>query len=646
MNTPKPPRDLAPKRHAEMLVFAMLAFGLSLWMGGWLYSGQFIQEEEGNALFQAGNFLDSTHSRDPGAFSSLVAYPSMTVLPFQDWKSRYFPGHPFWLVPGVWMGWPQVMTALAAALTCMTAYSIGWRLRIPRLLLPGLLLMSPFFLFLHGTLLPQTSGMLFSSLVLLGYISWRQEGRLRWAFLTALFWSLLLQIRPLLSVFLLIPFLFDLIRVATWKENKTRTWVGVFVFLLTMGLGIWAILRYNEVSTGDVGLVTYLEFEPSETWGFGRRRTQGGDVESIEHTLRRGGELLWQKVVSLDRWMLGTFPGTLVLWLGLTAHGWSRRWSGLVFGVVALTTFGYAGFWDSGMSEIGPLHYADILVFLLTLGCLGLSRIWRKNNGHPWRQGILFLTLVVLVGVSSVSFVLQNAHSLRAKYSDAWKVASLVNALPEPSLVFLPEKLDQEPGLRINLALNRRGLDSAVLRLQAKPEDYRALAETFPDRTVYALQVDPVVDLTPVEATWKDLSREAVNSHHFRGTGKNNLEERTRTATEGRDQAGFLFYGWYPFLPPGSYECRFELRWADVPEDQPVRIEIMTHLGKEVLGESMLSGGLEETVLTFDLEEALQVEPRVYYNGKGSVTLREVRIRRLDDSGARTSTSVTTFRDE
>jgi len=132
MQTPRPPNDPAPKRHAEMLVFAMLAFGLSLWMGGWLYSGQIIQEEEGNALFQAGNFLDGTHSRDPGAFSTLVAYPSMTILPFEDWKSRYFPGHPFWLVPGVWIGWPQVMTALAAALTSMTAYSIGWRLRMPR----------------------------------------------------------------------------------------------------------------------------------------------------------------------------------------------------------------------------------------------------------------------------------------------------------------------------------------------------------------------------------------------------------------------------------------------------------------------------------------------------------------------------------
>lgn len=630
METPRPPLDSNPKRHAEMLVFALLAFGISLWIGGRLYSGHFIRAEEGNAIFQAGNFLDGTHSRDPGAFSSLVAYPSMTVLPFQDWKSRFFPGHAFWLIPGVWIGWPQVMTALAAAVTSMTAYSIGWRLRLPRFLLPGLLLFSPFFLFLHGTLLPQTSGMLFSSLVLLGYITWRQERSLLWAVLTAFFWSLLLQIRPLLSVFLILPFLVDLFRVAGWKENKTRAWVGVFLFLLTTGVGIWAILRYNEVSTGDARLVTYLEFESSETWGFGLRRTQGGDIQPVDHTLRRGGELLWQNLQLLDRWMLGTFPGTLLVWLGLTAHGWNRRWSGLILGVLICAALGYAGFWDPGLSEIGPLHYADLLVYVLLSGAMGLSRIWRKQTGHALRQKLFFGLLAAWMLYFSVPFMLEHARDLRSRYSDSWKVASLVDALPEPALVFLPESLEEQPGLEINLALNPRGLESPVLRLQTRPEDYRALAETFPERTVYALRIDPVLDLTPVEAAWQDIRRSAANSHHFRGTGINDPDTGSRKAEEGRDAAGFLFYGWYPFLPPGTYECRFDLRWADVPEESPLRIELMTHLGKDTLGKRDLSGGLEETVLQFTLGEALQVEPRVYYSGQGDVTLREVRIRRLE----------------
>ena len=375
--------------------------------------------------------------------------------------------------------------------------------------------------------------------------------------------------------------------------------------------------------------MTYLEFEPSEQWGFGLRRTQGGDVEAVDHTFRRGGELLWQNLREVDRWMLGTFGGTLLVWLGLTAHGWSRRWSGLIVGVLACAAFGYAGFWDPGQSEIGPLHYADFLVFLLIPGALGLSRIYRKQSGHVWRQVLVSLCVTGWILYFSIPYGLGHARELRDRYETSWQIAQLVEALPGPALVFLPEELDLEPGLRINLALNERGLDSPVLRLQARPEDYRALAETFPGRTVYSLQVDPVVDLTPVEASWEDLSRSAANSHHFRGTGVNDPEVGSRTAEAGRDEAGFLFYGWYPFLPPGSYECRFDLRWADVDEDAPVRIEIMTHLGKKTLGERELSGGLEETVLQFTLEEALQIEPRVYFSGSGTVTLREVRIRRV-----------------
>ncbi len=260
---------------------------------------------------------------------------------------------------------------------------------------------------------------------------------------------------------------------------------------------------------------------------------------------------------------------------------------------------------------------------------MGLSRIYRKQTGHLWRPVLVSVGITGWILYFSIPYGLGHARDLRVRYAASWKVASLVDALPEPALVFLPEELDAEPGLRINLALNERGLDSPVLRLQARAEDYRALAETFPERTVYALQVEPVVDLTPVQGACEDVSRIAANSQHFRGTGENDLEAGSRTAEAGRDAPGFLFYGWYPFLPPGTYECRFDLRWSDVEEDAPVRIEIMTHLGKQSLGTRDLSGGLGETVLQFTLEDALQIEPRVYYHGSGSVTLREVRVRRV-----------------
>lgn len=629
MITPRPPLDSNPKRALEMLLFAMLAFGISLWIGGAMYSNQLLHTDEGNALFQAHNLLDGTHSRNPRGFAELVAYDSMTVVPDKDWKSRFSPGHPFWLVPGVWIGWPQVMTAISAAVTMMAMYGIGWRLRIPRFLMPILLLASPFFLFLHGTLLPQTSGMVFAALYLMGYLKWRQERTLLWGFLTGLCWSLLLQIRPMSALFITVPFWVDLLLETKRNRRDWAAWMGLFLYVLACLVGGWAFLRYNRVSTGDALLITYLEHEPSEIWGFGTRRTQGGDVERINHSLQRGALQLWENLRSLDRWMLGTFPGTLIVWLGLMAHGWSRRWSGMIFGVIVSVSLGYMAFWDDGLSEVGPLHFADILPYILIAGGLGLSRIWRRLHRHHARRVLLFGVLAAGALYGSIPFATRKALDLREENAGSWRIAGMVDSLPEPSLLFLPEQIDRDPVLFANLALNARGLQNPVLRLQARPGDRPALASSFPERKAFVLELEPEVALNPLREEWTPPRRLAANSHHSRDTGRN--LESSRAAAAETDTPGFLFYGWYPFLPPGTYECRFDLRWSGVEEERPLRLEVMTDLGRISLGTQSLDAGLDETVIRFELKDARQVEPRVYYGGSGTVTLRDVSLRRISD---------------
>ena len=628
MLTPRPPLDSNPMRMLEMLLFAVLAFGLSLWISGQVFSNELLLPEEGNALFQAGNFLDATHSRDPRGYKKLIAYDSMTIIPHEDWKSRFSPGHAFWLVPGVWMGWPQVMSALSAGVTMIAIYGIGWRLHMPRFLMPLLLLLSPFFQFLHGTLLPQTSGMLFSSLFLLGYLKWRQERSMLWAFLSGFCWSLLLQIRPLSAVFLLIPFVVDTLLELKRNRKEKIVWLNSFLFVFACLIGAWAIMRYNHVSTGDRFLVTYLEHEPSEKWGFGKRRIQGGEVEVVFHTLQRGWILLWQNVRSLDRWFLGTFSGSLIIWFGLAVHGWSRRWSGMLLGVVLSVGFGYMAFWDDGLSDVGPLHYAEILPFILVLGGLGLSRIWRRmQDRHPQRC-LVFLVLLSGTLYFSLPFVRNTAREIKTRNAASWQIARLVSALPAHSLVFLPEAVEEDETLRANLALNAEGWKTPVLRLQAEPEDRIALAASFPDRNAYELVLDPVVVFKRVSADWVPPTRRAADSHHSRKTGKN-LENDERIATESEHPPGFMFYGWYPYLPPGAYECRFDLRWSNVQADQPLRLEVMTDLGNRSLGEQVLAEGLDETVIRFRIVDALQVEPRVYFGGSGTVTLRTVSFSRV-----------------
>ncbi|MGA0369695.1 MAG: hypothetical protein ACO3N7_09630, partial [Kiritimatiellia bacterium] len=392
-------------------------------------------------------------------------------------------------------------------------------------------------------------------------------------------------------------------------------------------VGGWAFLRYNKVSTGDPFLVSYLEHEPSETWGFGERRTQGGGVEVISHTVKRGWILLWQNLRSLDRWLLGTFPGTLAVLFGLLVHGWSRRWSGLIFGSIVCVLFGYMAFWDDGASMVGPLNYADLLPFFLIVGGLGLSRIWRRMQAKPRRRALLFAVAGALLLSRTLPFIFHTASDLRHQNERAWQIEGAVSALPEASLVFLPESIGRDETLKANLALNAKGWESPVLRLQAKPEDRAALAESFPDRNVYELLLDPVLHLKPVELKWMPPTRKAVNSQHSRGTGKNVEEERV--AQEKVDEPGLLFYGWYSYLPPGDYECRFDIRWSEVSASAPLRLEVMADLGTVSLGEQILAEGLDDTVIRFRLSEARQVEPRVYFGGTGKVTLRSISLSQL-----------------
>jgi len=71
------------------------------------------------------------------------------------------------------------------------------------------------------------------------------------------------------------------------------------------------------------------------------------------------------------------------------------------------------------------------------------------------------------------------------------------------------------------------------------------------------------------------------------------------------------------------------LRWSEVDEDAPLRLEVMMREGQQSLGSLALDAGLDESVIRFSLSEAERVEPRVYYGGSGQVTLRRVILTRL-----------------
>ena len=604
---------------------ALVAFAASLWISFNVFQLELITGDEGSYLFQAWNFVDGMVRRPVPPVYSLLSYDMILLKPEHGWLSRYSPGHPLWLVPGVMLGLPHLMTAFGAALTVGGAYVCGRRLKIPRLMLPGLFLLSPYFLVLHGTLLSHTSGMAFTTMMLMFYILWRQDHRTVYAFLAGIFWSLLFLNRTWTALLIAVPFGIDSLLQLGKDRRNLRLWTGTILFAGTALLGIGLYMLYNYLSTGDAGTTTYLFYEPSENLGFGPRRVQGGAQYRVDHTVQRGLRQLWRNIRNLDRWMFGTPRYTLLVWLGLIAHGWNRRWSGLLLGAVAAVLLGYVAFWYPGVQTVGPVYQSETLPFLFLLGALGFSRIWRRRWKNPRLRLVAFSMLAGFTAWRSSLFLQDRAGRIEAEFGPRWALEQKISDLPDGSLLFYYAIFPDDRPMRHYIGLNVRGLDTPVLRLRAQPEYQPAIAAAFPDRTPFVLRDRPEIRIEPFEEPFADLMRRGSTWRSSPGVGR--IEGDSRV-TEPDARPGFLYYGWYPFLPPGEYEAHFDMRWRDVPEDRPVRIEIMRDFGRGTVAEKNIAGGLDTTVLIFQLDELTQVEPRVHFGGAGSLELRRIEIRR------------------
>lgn len=630
MITPRSPIQAHPLRPYELVFFGLCAFFASLLVSGVVFQGERVSADEDGYLFQAWNFFDGVVRREAPPFYEMMDQEMIVLRPDHGWLSRLPPGQSLWLVPGLWLRHPHLMTALAAAITVMAGYEIGRRLRIPRYLVPVILLISPFFLLLHGTLLAQTGGMAFSSLMLLAYMIWRQDRKPVFGLIAGLCWSFLYLNRPMTAWLVLLPFAVDVWLELARNRKKWSAWLGLFLFGMALAAGIGLYMRYNELATGTPRLATHLFDEPGDRLGFGYREMRDGSQTRVEHTVQRGFRLLWRNVRNLDQWMLGTPRFTLLIWLALAGHGWSRRWSGILFGCVAAAFLGHVAWWRMADYSVGPLYQAEIFPHFVVLGSLGLSRIWRRSHARASLRLGFFVLAALVVCWRSLVFCMERVERIEALRGEAWALERQIKDLPDPSLLFLHGVFPQNPQMRNYIQLNPRGLKTPVLRLQASPEDQPAIAAGYPERQAFILRDQPEVGIVPFDVPFTDLMRPGAAGRASRGVGEVSGEHRVANGQHG---AGLFFYGWYPYLPPGDYEVRFDMRWRDVSTDAPVRIEVMTDFGRVSLGAQEISGGLDPSGISFQLLEITRVEPRVHYGGSGTLELRKIEIKRRGPGG-------------
>ncbi len=574
--------------------------------------------DENAYIFQANCFADGMLSRPVPEPRRMFPHEMLIMDDQAGWLSRYPPAHAAWLAPGIFIQHPRIMISLAAFLSFLLLSSLGVSLGFSIYLMPVLIFFSPYFLFMHGTLLSHTSGLLAVSLMLLAYVRWKQGGNLCYAVLAGLGWACFFLNRTYTGALLALPFgvdaLVDLIRHRTGRNLS-----GTVLFAAFSGFGVLVFFYYNAVTIGAPWTPTYLYYQASDALGFGPRPV--GQLPSY-HSFAAGITAMWDNLRLLDRWMFG-IPGSLILTVVLGLIGWDRRWSPLCFASATIVWLGYVLFWFEGIRTIGPVYYFETFPFLLILLAFGLKKIYQLLASTKKNRLVYVTSAGLLLGGGSILFSYQQAQFIRDWQDLGGQYRRLLKQAPENSLI-LVEKIPGMHYLTRGMAFNPKGIASDPLVAHKGKLLNQVMINAFPERTPYQLALKDSQLLLEPFTEQKPTYYRCFVADTLNNTGKNNIstkEYRERMATSFTDNADWFAYGVSFWVTPGDYLLRINMTIKDVPSEAPLVIDVTTNYGRNVLAQYTLTE-MEGSVVEvpFEVTRTIKVEPRIYYNGTGSVT--------------------------
>lgn len=607
-----------------VLLLALSAVAMAYIVSSQIYQHRPLTTDENSYLFQAQNFLQGRIARSLPEIPRAFQHSMIIMDRDAGWLSRYPPAHALWLMPGVLVGYPYLMSLLGAAIGIFLVSRIAVRLTISAPFAAALLVVSPFYMFIYGSLLSHTSGFLVTAAMLLCYIRWQQEQRTTDAALAGLFWGLLFLNRTYTALLLAIPFGIDA-SMLFFNRRNLRACKGCCSFAGVSLVFIGLYRLYNKVASGSSRMPTFLLYDPSEGLGFGPRHTEG---LVVHHTFAQGIQNVLENLVIMDQWIWGIRGGLALTGL-LVLIGWRKRWSPLFITVPLFTWFGYIYFWFAGIEHFRPVYFFETLVFIIIGAALGLDRILKISCPSPAKQRILYCLAPAFLLVAGIPFLQRQARFFHDHNHEARMVYEMIQTAPPQSLVLL-EGFERKP-LGENM-LNLKGLDSDPLVARSNPFWNDVLATLYPERRVFILSPNTDGLLAYQHA---DPARYFILAHHtHRRTGTDMTSPHntiTRIATPDHPP-GFLLFGRYPYLTPGRWRIRMQHSLDKVKLTQPVRLEIAADRGHTILQDQDLHGSATNalTDIVIDIDAMREIEPRVRYGGSGHVWIESITVERID----------------
>lgn len=597
------------------LAASLMAAGLAFWVGRGVFLGQPVTTDENSYLFQADTFRE-LKLRRPVPEPDCIYWRRMMILDERTgWISRYPPGHALWLTPAVWLGDARLASALAAGLSVWFLTGCAAMLGCAAWPTAVFLLVCPYFIFMHGTLLSHTSGMLAAAVMLWGYLRWRLLGRGSGAAIAGLAWGMLFLNRTYTAVLVAVPFALDSL-VALWLSPSRRQWVLAALFAGCAFLGVVAYLFYNHLVTGSAFMPPYVYYDDDMLPGFGG---------PMGHTWALGFKNLAANLTLLDRWLL---LGGGALWLFglLTLVGWTARWSLLALGGIAMVVAGYFLFAHPGVNTCGPFYYFETLPFFALLWMLAERRLAAAVAPARRRAAAaIALAGLAAAGFFSYRFMWDEAGRITGEVSERARLGRVLATAPSNSLVIVE---DMNPDIITDfLVFNQRGTASDPLLFVGIGDMNPIILRGLTNRAAFSLRPETSDRLTPItnglafshRIAWYDIQ-------HITGsaTGPGDAEGNGRRATAPSDKPGYLAMGHYMVIPPGKFTAAFDVEVVRAAESGiTAAIEVCAEHGRRILARREISGLHPRAEISLPVEAGrfTEIEPRVFFYG-GDVIFR------------------------
>ncbi len=284
------------------------------------------------------------------------------------WFSKYPPGWPAILALGVLAGAPWLVDPICAALSVFVLYRIGlevYRRRVG-LLAAALCVCAPFFIFLSGSMMSHTSGLLFTLVCTLAVIrSGRSTRPLVPALVSGVAFGILFLIRPYTALMVALPLaIYAAVSIARHSDDALRRYVPAFAGAVPF---VAVFLLYNHVFTGSYFYPPQQLWWPFDQVGFGPDKGPWGftPLDALNNTSRNLSELLEHAY----GWPLFA---TLALMLIPFLTGRARAWDWVFLGGFVALILGYAAWWADGIMY-GPRFYYEAFGFQLLLTARGID---------------------------------------------------------------------------------------------------------------------------------------------------------------------------------------------------------------------------------------------------------------------------------